>query len=155
MLDSREQKPKTSVHSILAHSYMAYFVLFLLGLLFHTYFSIKIYSNNLITVLGFLFLIFGTFLIFWAQHTSRKLDKNNITKETFCQGPYCYVRMPTHLGLFILMLGLGLLVNSFFIVLFSVISLLINKFYFIKKEEDLLSSKYGSPYLEYKKSLKF
>ncbi|PIR68375.1 hypothetical protein COU49_01505 [Candidatus Nomurabacteria bacterium CG10_big_fil_rev_8_21_14_0_10_35_16] len=155
MIDPKEQKPKTSIHSILAHSYMAYFALFLLGLLLHTYFSIKIYNNNLVTFISFLFLFFGTFLVLWAQHTSKKLDKSNITKETFCQGPYCYVRMPTHLGLFILMLGLGLLVNSLFIVLFSIVSFLINKFYFIKKEEDLLSSKYGSPYLEYKKSVRF
>lgn len=155
MLETERRKLGGSIHTILAHSYMAYFFLFLLGLLFHAFFPIKISNNAFIIFLSFLFLFFGTLLIFWAQHTSRKLDKSNITKETFYHGPYCYVRMPTHIGLFMLMLGLGLLINSFSIILFSIISLLVNKLYFIKKEEDFLIKKYGSPYLEYKKSVRF
>jgi len=143
MSDIENKKLNGSVHAVLAHSYMAYMASFLLGFLLHVIF------------LGFSFLFFATLLIFWAQNTSRALDKSNISKETFCQGPYKYVRMPTHFGLFLLIFGFGLLINSFFIILFALISLVANKLIFIKKEEDLLSNKYGSPYLEYKKSVRF
>ena len=105
--------------------------------------------------MGFIFLIFGTFLVFWAQKTSRHLNIENITKETFCHGPYRYTRSPTHWGLFLLMLGFGMIANAFFIVLFSIISFLITKLVFLKKEEKVLAAKYGTPYLEYKKSVKF
>src|SRR5680860_973066 len=107
MLNTKEGKLNNGVHTILAHSYLAYFILLLLGIFFHIIFSIKISGSSLFLFLGFLFLFLGTVLVFWAQHASRKLDKSNITKDTFCNGPYGYVRMPTHLGLFILMLGLG------------------------------------------------
>lgn len=155
MLNPEGKKLDVSIHAILAHSYMAYFILFLLGILFHVVFLTKISNSSFIVFLGFLLLFLGTVLVFWAQHTSRKLDNNNITKDSFCRGPYCYVRMPTHLGLFSLMLGLSLLVNSFFIFLLAFVSFFLNKFYFIKKEETFLSNKYGTPYLEYKKAVRF
>ena len=155
MSDIENKKLNGSVHAVLAHSYMAYMASFLLGFLLHVIFLTKISNSKFIIFLGFSFLFFATLLIFWAQNTSRALDKSNISKETFCQGPYKYVRMPTHFGLFLLIFGFGLLINSFFIILFALISLVANKLIFIKKEEDLLSNKYGSPYLEYKKSVRF
>ena len=155
MSDIENKKLNGSVHVVLAHSYMAYMASFLLGFLLHVIFLTKISNSKFIIFLGFSFLFFATLLIFWAQNTSRALDKSNISKETFCQGPYKYVRMPTHFGLFLLIFGFGLLINSFFIILFALISLVANKLIFIKKEEDLLSNKYGSPYLEYKKSVRF
>jgi protein-S-isoprenylcysteine O-methyltransferase Ste14 len=84
---------------------------------------------------GFLFLLFGTFLIFWAQKTSLNLKKEDIKKETFLHGPYCYTRSPTHYGLFLLILGFGIVSNSFFVIVFSIISFFITKIVFLKKEE--------------------
>ena len=83
------------------------------------------------------------------------LNKENMNKETFCNGPYRYTRIPTHFGLFFLMLDFGVIVNSLFIVILSVISFIIIKLTFIKKEEKILTEKYGTPYLEYKNSVKF
>ncbi len=146
---------KDNVHSVLAHSHIAYFISFLLGLFFHFLFPFKIYQHNFFLFLGLFFLIFASFLILWAAITSRKLNKVDITKETFSKGPYCYTRMPTHFGLFFLILGFGFIVNSFFIILFTLISFIVNKIFFINKQEILLLKKYGTPYLEYKKSVRF
>ncbi|KKP71662.1 MAG: hypothetical protein UR70_C0021G0015 [Candidatus Nomurabacteria bacterium GW2011_GWB1_35_20] len=52
------------------------------------------------------------------------------------------------------MLGFGIITNALFIIIFSVISFIITKFVFIRKEEKILAEKYGIPYLEYKKSVK-
>ncbi|MFA5937210.1 MAG: methyltransferase [Candidatus Paceibacterota bacterium] len=146
---------KNKVHKILAHSYIFYFLFFIFGLFLDFIFPLKLFENMAISSIGALFLIFGTFLIFWAQKVSRNLKKESISKKSFCQGPYCFTRSPTHFGLFITMLGFGIMINALFIVIFSIISFFITKFVFLKKEEKILAEKYGTPYLEYKKSVKF
>ena len=146
---------KNKVHKILAHSYFFYFASFLFGILLDFTFPFRIFNGTIMTSIGITFLVFGTFLVFWAQTSSYKLNKENISKETFCHGPYCYTRHPTHLGLSLLMLGFGIMANAFFIVIFSILYFIINKYTFIKKEEKILTQKYGDSYIEYKRSVKF
>lgn len=146
---------KNRVHRILAHSYLFFFILFLVGLFLDFIFPLKFSESTSILSLGTIFSGLGTLLIFWAQKSSHSLKKENMNKETFLKGPYRYTRSPTHFGLFFLMLGFGLMVNSFFIVFLSVVSFFFTKTVFIKKQEKILAEKYGSPYLEYKKSVKF
>lgn len=155
MLNIKKTVLHNSIHVTLAHSYVAYFISFLLGLFFYFLFPIKISNYKFTVFLGFVFLLFASFLIFWAQKTSRKLNKTSADKEIFCKGPYCYTHMPTQFGLFFLMFGFGLIINSFFIILFSLISLTIHKLFFVKKQENILLEKYGASYLEYKKFVKF
>ncbi|MFH1201248.1 MAG: methyltransferase [bacterium] len=147
--------PRHGVHQILAHSYATHFILFLVGVIFDLIFNFKFFYGSLMAPLGISFLIFGTFLILWAQKTSRNLNKNNISKETFRQGPYRYTRVPTNFGLFFLVLGFGLIINAFFVILSALVSFLLSKFIFLAKQERILALKYGAPYLEYKKIVKF
>ncbi len=160
LIDKKEEEVnilihKDKVHHVLAHSYMFYFVAFIFSLILDFMFPLKILDQSMTIPLGSIFLIIATVLIFWAQKSSHKLDKENMTKETFCRGPYLYTRSPTHLGLFLMILGFGFIVNSFFIVFFALISFFITKSIFIRKQEKILEEKYGAPYLEYKKSVKF
>lgn len=148
-----KQPREYRIHKILMHSYVTYFILFLIGICLDFLFPLKIFQNTLYSFIGVLFLVFSTIVILWAQKTSRNLDIKNLSKETFCKGPYCYTRTPTHWGLFFLMIGFGLLINAFFVVLTSVISFLFSKFIFIDKQERILAEKYGAPYLEYKKKI--
>ena len=150
-----ENPHKNRVHKVLAHSYFFYFVLFLFGFFLDFLFPLKIFDKPVAASVGAVFLIFGTFLIFWAQKSSLNLLKENMSKETFSRGPYRYTRNPTNFGLFLLMLSFGIIMNALFIIVFSVLSFIFNKFIFIKKEEEILAKKYGTPYLEYKKSVKF
>lgn len=147
--------PRQSVHKVLAYSYLTYFLFLLIGVCLDLIFNLKVFSSSAVVYFGYLFLILGTLLVFWAQKTSRHLNIENVTKETFCHGPYRYTRSPTHWGLFFLTLGFGMIVNAFFIIVFSFISFLITKFTFLSKEEKILAEKYDAPYLEYKKSVKF
>lgn len=142
------------VHKILAHSYTLYFFLFLVGVYLDFVFPLKIFSSPVWVLTGILLLIFATILILWAQKTSRNLDIQNLRKETFYQGPYRYARSPTHWGLFILMLGFGIVANALFVILSTLLSFLTSRFIFLKKQEDVLAEKYGAPYLEYKKQVK-
>jgi len=150
-----ENPHKNKVHRVLAQSYLFNFFCFLMGIYFNLIFNFKIFKSSFVMPLGFVFLVFATILIIWAQKTSQNLDKEEISKETFSQGPYGYTRTPTHLGLFFLMLGLGMIINSFFITLFAFISFVLEKIIFLNKQEKILAEKYGAPYLEYKKSVRF
>jgi len=146
---------KHSVHKILAHSYSVYFLFFLIGVFLDLVFNFEVFNSSVVMPLGFILLLFGTFLILWAQKTSRNLKKDIINKGTFCHGPYYFTRTPTNFGLFFLMLGFGLIINAFFVALFALISFVVAKLTFLKKEEKILALKYGAPYLEYKKSVRF
>ena len=143
------------IHKVLAHSYSVYFLFFLAGVYLDLVFRLDIFHSPLVVYLGWILLFLATLLIFWAQKTSRNLSKENLSKENFMQGPYRYTRGPTHLGLFFLILGFGMTSNAFFIVLFSPIAFLITKFFYLRREEKILENKYGAPYLEYKKAVKF
>lgn len=148
---------KQNVHKILAHSYVAHFLLFLFGVFLDMLFKLRVFTDFAMTAssVGATLLICGSVLIFWAQYTSHHLNKENITKETFCNGPYRYTRTPTNFGIFFMTLGFGMIANSFFVILFAFISFVVAKFVFLDKEEKVLAAKYGAPYLEYKKSIKF
>ncbi len=141
------------VHKVLAHSYVMHFILFLMGILFDFIFNVKVFNYSDAPLFGAVLILLATVLIIWAQHTSRHLDVDNLKKENFCRGPYSFSRSPTHWGLFFLIVGFGVMSNAIFVVLSAFISLLISRL-FLGKEEEILAEKYGTPYLEYKKSVK-
>lgn len=147
--------PDTSLHLIIVYSYLSYFTALLLGILFDFLFPHKFFEESIMTPVGFVLLISASFLIFWAQKSSRNFNDDDTTKESFCNGPYYFLRMPTYLGLFLLVLGFGMIVNATFVILFSIFSFLFSKLLFVRKEETLLENKYGNQYLEYKKSVRF
>ena len=153
-IDKDLRRYKENVHWVLAHSYSFYLLMFVAGMFFDIISPIKIVKGGIFTYLGFSFIVLATILIYWAQITSKHLNKNEISKKTFSKGPYFLTRSPTHWGLFFLMFGFGLAAGEFFVVVSSLISLIITKFVFLKKEEKILKKKYGDPYIEYKKSMK-
>ncbi len=146
---------KHKVRRTFVHSHSIYFLLFLAGVSLDLIFKLPIFSGSKMVPVGFGFLFLGTCLIVWAEKTSHNFKDGNISKENFCNGPYCYTRNPTHLGLFLSIVGFGFISNSLFIVLSALISFFIEKFIFQDKAEKILEEKYGAPYLEYKKSIKF
>jgi protein-S-isoprenylcysteine O-methyltransferase Ste14 len=154
MEGEKTQLHKNKVHKVLFHSYFTYFLLFLVGVCLDLVFNFKVFNRS-VTMMGFILLILGTFFIFWAQKTSRGLQKTTLDKNFFSHGPYAFTRTPTNFGLFFLMLGYGMITNAFFVILFSFLSFLIAKFIFLEKEEKILAEKYGAPYLEYKKLVSF
>lgn len=149
-------KQNNIVHHTLAHSYIVYFFILFFAISLDLFFPIKIFHNSITMFIGFVFLSIATLVILWAQKSSiNLLKKEEVTKEHFCRGPYCYTRTPTHWGLLFLAIGFGFIINAFFVIVFSLIFFIIAKITFIKKQEKFLENKYGAPYLEYKKNIRF
>ena len=96
----------------------------------------------------------GTICLIRKNNFYTNLRGQEVTKEHFCKGPYCYTRHPTHWGLFLLILGFGFVVNGFFIILSAIAMHLLAKVTFIKKYEYAMLRHFGAPYEEYKKSVK-
>lgn len=153
-VSKKEISHESKIHWILAHSYTLYFILFLIGVWLDIIFKYKIFTSSVMVPIGLAVLIFASFLILWAQKTPRNLSIENLSKESFCRGPYCYTRSPTHWGLFFLILGFGIIANALFVILFTLISFIISRYVFLERRENILATKYGAPYLEYKKSVK-
>src|SRR3989344_2608296 len=106
---------RLSVHRVLSHSYSVYFIFLLLSIYLDFLFDFKLFSDTLIVPIGFFFLGLASIVIIWAQRTGHEFRKIKEKRtEHFCRGPYCYTRIPTQWGLFFLMLGFGLVTNSFF-----------------------------------------
>lgn len=144
---------KDKIHRILAKSYFLYFLLFLVGIVLDFLLPIGISKNSIVVNFGIVLIVLATLLIFWAQNTSRKLNKENLTEKSFMHGPYKYTRTPTHWGLSILMLGFGMTINAFFIIITTIVSFFLTKYSLLKEEEKILSKKYGEPYKKYKQSV--
>ena len=143
------------IPKIRAYTDFMYFLFFVIGVFFNIIFHLKVFKSSIAIPIGIIILMFATILIFWTQKTVRVILKENPNKKNFYRGPYRYTRSPVHLGLFLLLIGLGLVANSFFISLFAIIAFVIGKFIFLNKEEKVLLEKYGTQYLEYKKLVRF
>lgn len=145
------------VHFVLLHSYLIFLFAVILGAFLDPLIKKKIFSNDIYQIIGFLMVIVGSIVIYWAQKISSNYQQREIKDESrsyFEHGPYKYMRSPTHLGLFVMTLGFSLIINSLFGVVLTIIAYVITKLFFLKKEEKLLEIKYGQVYIDYKKKVK-
>lgn len=146
------------VHAVLAHSYLVYFAGIVIGLFVDIAFGWRISSLYLLPILGFVFLLLGSLIILWAQKTSRKTspsrNSGTLSVEDFLHGPYRYTRAPTQLGLFLLILGFGLFLNSLSVVGLTIVIYAVSLSVFIPREEKRLLAKYGDPYGAYLKKVR-
>lgn len=144
------------VHFILSHSYTVFMLAVVFGLILDVFMPVEIFHKSVYQYIGLLMIILGSILIYWAQSTSSSTKKEETSGESrdFARGPYKYNRSPTHVGLSVMTLGLGFLLNSAFSVILIVIAYFITKSIFLKKEEAILEKKYGKPYFDYKKKVR-
>ena len=78
----------------------------------------------------------------------------NPPKKLVTTGLYSQIRNPMLLGWFIMLLGLGILLNSISLIfVFTPIFIVVNILYVIIIEEKEMEKKFGEQYLEYKKSV--
>lgn len=145
------------VHTVISDSYITFLIAIILGVIFDSFISFKIFNNYLFEYLGLGMIILGPLLTYWAQKSSSVAKKNVLEKGfpiSFEYGPYRYTRNPSYLGVFIMIMGLGIILNSIFSIIFGLVAYFIIRFVFLKKEEKLLGDKYGQVYFDYKNKVK-
>ncbi len=146
------------IHTVLGHAYLLFLVFFCLAIFVNRLYPFEFHSTTLeyiVIVLVFL----GTFVIFWAQRASHISTKARLaddrTHEAFSVGPYAFLRTPTQTSLFLLMFGLGLVVDILWISIFAILSLIINYIIFVKKQDKILLKRYGASYEKYRSKVRF
>jgi protein-S-isoprenylcysteine O-methyltransferase Ste14 len=149
------KKGTPSLHNMFAHSYMLYFFILIITIVLDFIFPIRIFNNPIFQIIGLLLIVLSNYVIFWAQRASRKLNKENLSKESFAKGPYRFAKHPTYTSLFILMIGFSFVVNGAITFVGALLFYLLAKFYFIKNEERILTLKYGEHYIDYQKETFF
>ena len=105
--------------------------------------------SMLLLVPGCLIMVWPVMQFFRARGTPVPL---NPPQKLITTGLYAYIRNPMILGLFLLLLGLGVLLGSLsLILLFTPLFILLNVLYLKAIEEKEMGKKFGQEYLEYKK----
>lgn len=108
--------------------------------------------------LSIMTLVLGSFICVWPALTFLQNRGTpvpfNPPPKLITTGLYRYSRNPMLLGLFIILLGLGLLLSSWSLIfIFTPIFILINALYLKGIEEKEMEKKFGKQYLEYKKKV--
>ncbi len=149
---------KHLIHTILGHSYIMSVVFFCLAIVANSIYSWK-YNNQHVFMIGVIFVLSGTMLSFWAQRAAHVSSKLRLSKNppvsAFTYGPYGYMRTPTQFALFLMICGLGFVVNIVWICIFSAASFLIAYVFFMNKQEKVLINRYGASYKQYLKLVHF
>jgi len=103
----------------------------------------------LLIVPGFLIMFWPVIAFFSTRGTPVPFDP---PPKLITNGLYAYIRNPMLLGMFIFMLGLGVLFGSLsFIFIFTPLFIVLNVLYLKAIEEKEMEKKFGREYLEYKK----
>ena len=157
---TKEEKVKIGkdkkVHIVLSQSYSVYLFGILIAVVLDFMYPIGFGNDNLI-IIGFIFMILGSVLVYWAQNSASKSKKEMMERKcprNFASGPYKFSRRPTQLGLTIATLGFGLISESFFVVLAVIFAYFITRFVFLRYQEKILMERYGDEYCNYKEKVK-
>lgn len=145
------------IHIILFHTYVLFLGSVILGAIFDQIYPFSLLTNPYFEYLGLFMVIMGSILVYWAQ-TTTKIKKEDINKDRdvnfFFRGPYKYTRNPTNLGISAMCIGLGFMMNSVFIILFTFLVYLVSRFVFIRRQDLILGERYGNVFSDYKKKVK-
>ncbi|MFC1985253.1 methyltransferase family protein [Chloroflexota bacterium] len=112
-------------------------------------------SSGWTIVLSIFILSLGWFICGWTAlafvRTKGTPVPFNPPPKLITTGLYYYIRNPMLLGLFIFLIGLGILFGSLSLIfIFTPLFILINVLYLKAVEEKEMEKKFGSEYLEYK-----
>lgn len=152
-LKKQEKYKSGMIHFVLTHSYSVVLICLIIGVIFDLFLNINIFNNIKYTYLGLILLFGGSLIVYSSQKSSAFAKKKSIEEGgvfNFSYGLYKYFRHPTYLGLTILVIGFAIIINSPMSVFLSILSYLIIRFIFGKKEERLLELKFGEGYSKYK-----
>lgn len=146
-----------TVHGILTESYMVYVVCLLVGIFTDSLFKIEIVAKNM-QYFGVFCMALSPLLISSAQKASRKFKAVHAMREVgpkdFMYGPYQVLQSPTHFGIFLLSIGFAIVLNSFALILATLVAYLVTHIFFLPAEQRLLKKKYGAAYEVYLKKVK-
>lgn len=113
-------------------------------------------SSMLALAFGLLFLTVGLFLAIWTMRIFIKKGGGGTPapwdpiKNLLVEGPYLYVRNPMVIGVILILISESIILQSWEILSWMVVFVIINSAYFVLYEEPQLERRFGEKYLSYK-----
>ena len=83
-----------------------------------------------------------------------KIHPRSISTQIFKDGPFRFSRNPIYLAMFVLLIGVGLTLNSFWFLYSGLVVAIMIHYGVIIPEEKYLEKEFGKDYLEYKKPVR-
>jgi protein-S-isoprenylcysteine O-methyltransferase Ste14 len=116
--------------------------------------------NTGLKTIGIIMLIIGILFCFVSISTLAGIGKGLpafiLSENLTAKGIYALIRNPMSLGFYIVFLSIGLLKSSISVILWTLIVIIPSHICFLKFfEECELESRFGQPYIEYKKKVPF
>jgi len=150
---------KNTLTHLSSYSVIVFAIALFVAVVLDMVFPDKLFVGRHYEYLGVLIVGLGTFLIYWSEFHGRKFShkrkKGEVTHSDHLKnGPYSHSRNPKYVGLGVLLIGLGLILNSVFVTFSSILSIVIIHFFLLPKEEALMSKRHGDVYHEYKKKVR-
>lgn len=128
------------------------------GIVLHWLKPLPFVPENLALLLGVAFILISIALVVTAVRTFIKaktnIDVRKPTTSIVSTGPYHYTRNPIYLSMALLTIGIGIWVNTIWILVALVPVLLVIQFGVIAREETYLTKKFGEEYLWYKANVR-
>ena len=132
---------------------LVYLLVFGLGVLFQLAISFRIFSEfRLGHLAGWPVILSGAALVLWAEKT---MSRNGVVPSfkpvptIVTTGPFAFSRNPMYLGMTLMYVGLGLVLNTFWPLLFLPAVLLILHYGVIFPEEVYLQNMFDEEYRQY------
>ena len=135
-----------------------YLIAIIGGGLLHLLWSLSLGFPLQLTIVGLMLLAVSLLLIVWASREFRRAETavpHKIGASTLVTtGPYRYSRNPMYVSLTLLQIGLGLIMNSAWVLLALIPVLIIMNRGVIAREESYMTSQFGQRYLDYKTAVR-
>ncbi len=124
----------------------------------NNYFSLPIYSNYLLKILGTIFILFGTGLFLYCSRLFLIFGRGTPVpieppKKLVVSGLYKYTRNPIYLGYFMIFLGEFFFFGQFLLLIYFFLTIVKINLYVIYYEEPILKKRFGKSYREYLKKI--
>ena len=138
--------------------------LVLLGLIISFLLEFLVYKNQIFNIsiifrfLGIILTIAAILLFVKSVRIfnlrKEKLHPRSISTQIFKDGPFQFSRNPIYLAMFVLLIGVGLTLNSFWFLYSGLVVAIMIHYGVIIPEENYLEKEFGKDYLEYKKTVR-
>jgi protein-S-isoprenylcysteine O-methyltransferase Ste14 len=154
-----ETRKDNTISNLSSYSTVVFGTALIVAVVLDMVFPFKFLAEPWNQYLGIFVVAMGTLIVFSAENVGRKYSvrrkRGEVTHvEHISKGVYSFSRNPKYVGLALLLVGLGIILNSVFVVLASILSVIVVDYFYLYREENLMAERHGDIYHEYKKKVR-
>ena len=124
-------------------------ILLIVGVALHLWLPLELFEiAGMKHILGWPLLLLGGLLAAWAVATIKDMDISRPTR-IIDSGPYRFSRNPMYVAWTVIYVGIAVLVNSWWLLIFLPVLLAFTHYFVVRREEQQLEQHFGKEYRQY------